>query len=162
MRRLNCHELRPRLQQALLEDSKKSQLEQIEERQRLKQIEHDEEDMWLEVQRRTYEDQLSRERMEQSIRNERDACTVKYLNWQVANKIDGKGSRRQEIEEERRLNALKVDEIKCYDAKKRAEVVEKQREFARDCKVSLMSCRLRKDLWNFLVDCLVSFDIETN
>lgn len=108
----------------------------------MKQIEKDEEDMWLEIQRRTYEDKLSHERMEQSVRNDRDACTVKYLNWQVANKSDGKGSKRQEIEEERRLNALKMDEMKCYDAKERAEAVEKQRVFARDCKVCFIYCHL--------------------
>lgn len=124
------------MRQALLEESKKSQLKQIEEKRRLKQAEQDEEDMWQEIQRRTYEDKLSRERMEQSLRNEQNDCVVKYLDWQVTNKSDGKGAKQQEIEEERRLNALKMEEMKRFDAMKKAELVEKQRGFARDCKVS--------------------------
>lgn len=135
--RLNCHELRPKLRQTLLEDSKKAQLQQIEENRRLKQIEQDEEDMWHEIQRRTFEDKLYRERMEQSIRNERNACTVKYLDWQVANRSDGKGPKREEVEEERRQNSLKLEEMKRFDEDKRAELLQKQRDFARDCKVSI-------------------------
>lgn len=129
--------MRPKLRQALLEDSKKAQLQQIEERRRLKQIEQDEEDMWHEIQRRTFEDKLSRERMEQSIRNERNSCIVKYLGWQVANRSDGKGPKLKEMEEERRMHALKLDEMKRFDEKKRAELLQKQREFARNCKVSI-------------------------
>lgn len=132
---LNCHELRPKLRQALLEDSKKSQLKQIEEKQRLRQIEQDEENMWLEIQRRTQNDQLIREQMEKDIRKERNACAVKYLNWLQANKKDGKESKRQENEEQKHLNALNLADMKRLDAQKRADEVEKQRNFARDCKV---------------------------
>lgn len=120
----------------MLEESKKSQLQQIEEKRRLKQAKQDEDDMWQQIQLRAYEDKLSRERMEQSLRNERNNCTVKYLDWQVASKSDDKGAKQREIEEERRLNALKMEEIKRFDATKKAELVEKQQGFARDCKVS--------------------------
>lgn len=149
------------MQQALLEESKKSQLQQIEEKRLLKQIEKDEKDMWLEIERRTYEDKLFRERMEQSIQNEQNACTVKCLNWQVASKGDEKMSKRQEIDEERRLNVLKLDEMKSYDARKRAELVEKQREFSADCKVSILRGGL-PIIRNHHIDGLISFGTETN
>lgn len=144
--RLNCQELRPIKCQALLEESKISQLQQIEERRRLKETEQDEENMWHEIERRTYEDKLLRERMEQSVRNERNACTVKYLDWQVANKTNGKGPKHKQIEEEKRLNAIKLDEMKRYDAQQKAELIEKQRVFARDCKVSIIACRCLKSV----------------
>lgn len=124
----------------MLEESKMSQLQQIEEKRRLKQIEQDEENMWVQIQRQIYEDRLCRERMEKSIQNERNACTVKCLDWQVANKSGGKTSKQQEIEEERRLNALKLEELERYDAEKRAEMVEKRRQYARDCKVGKCCC----------------------
>lgn len=153
--RINCHELRSKLQQALLEESKSAQLKQIEEKKRLQQIEKDEEDMWLEVERRAYEAKLLRERTEQSIREERNASTTNYLNWQVANKDDGTASKLQAMEEEKRLNTLRMAEIKSSDAKKKAELEEKKREIAAFCKVRCARCQLQRQrlidsIWFFV------------
>lgn len=133
---LNCDELRPKLQQALLDDSKRAQLKQIEEKRRLDQVKQDDDDMWLEVDRRAYADRMLREQMEKQVRDERNACNVKILDWQMANKGDSKAAKRNEIEEERRLNAIKMEELKLHDALKKVERKQKQSEYAEECKVS--------------------------
>lgn len=57
--RLNCDELRQTIRQQLLRDSKQSQLKQIEDKQKLRDLKRDEERMWHEISRRVQSDLVS-------------------------------------------------------------------------------------------------------
>lgn len=79
--------------------------------------------------------QKNREEMERSIKLQRNACTVKQLNEQLASKGNVNVIKRNQVEEERQMIEQKLEEMKQFDKAQKLKEIEKQQSLARDLQV---------------------------
>lgn len=133
--RYNCDDIRPHFRQQLLKESKASQLLQMEDNRRLKEMAKDNEKMWHDVAERMNYEQKMREQCEEQLRSERESCIIQTLHSQVQEKQTKSLEKFKQQAEEQRLNEIKLNELKESERKQILEAAEKKRHLREDLEV---------------------------
>lgn len=129
-------DIRPILQQKLLDDVKVCQLKQIEEKKRLKAIENDNQNMWLEVRNRMIEEQKNREQLDKFVKSEMNRLTTEQLGKQVASKQNAIDSQKRNILEEQELLEQKTNEMKLVEVESATKKWQQKQSLANDLTVT--------------------------
>lgn len=146
MCRNDCDEIRPKLRNDLLTDSKMCQLEQIKDQQKRAQMIKDLDSVWHEVQSRDHHQGTEREKQLAHCRWHYNQSIQDFQKHQVADKVERGLKVFEEIDEERKQFAqfCKEDYVKEQERIRDENEVRKSLDSAVSHQIR-QNCQIRKD-----------------